>query len=78
MPNFTNDKLEVLRPFGPTIAKVKMPQDLIDKLKPDLNITGDFNALKYIDFGLTAEMENKKHFIERSQTEGNTKRLYYL
>ena len=32
MTNFTNDKLEVLRPFGPTIAKVRMPQDLIDKL----------------------------------------------
>ena len=28
-----NDKMfEVLRPFGPTIAKVKMPQDLIVKL----------------------------------------------
>ena len=32
MTNFINDELEVLRPFGPTIAKVKMPQDLIDKL----------------------------------------------
>ena len=32
MTNFTNEELEVLRPFGPTIAKVKMPQDLIDKL----------------------------------------------
>ena len=32
MTNFTNHELEVLRPFGPTIAKVKMPQDLIDKL----------------------------------------------
>ena len=32
MANFTNHELEVLRPFGPTIAKVKMPQDLIDKL----------------------------------------------
>ena len=32
MTDYTNDKLEVLRPFGPTIAKVKIPQDLIDKL----------------------------------------------
>ena len=32
MTNFTNDELEVIRPFGPTIAKVKIPQDLIDKL----------------------------------------------
>ena len=32
MTNFTNEELEVLRPFGPTIAKVRIPQDLIDKL----------------------------------------------
>ena len=32
MTDFTNDELEVLRPFGPTIAKIRIPQDLIDKL----------------------------------------------
>ena len=32
MADYTNDELEVLRPFGPTIAKVRIPQDLIDKL----------------------------------------------
>ena len=32
MTDYTNDELEVLRPFGPTIAKVRIPQDLIDKL----------------------------------------------
>ena len=32
MTDFTTEELEVLRPFGPTIAKVKMPQNLIDKL----------------------------------------------
>ena len=32
MTNYTNDDLEVLRPFGPTIAKIRIPQDLIDKL----------------------------------------------
>ncbi len=42
-----------------------------------INITGDFNKLKYIDFGLTAKASNLEHFIDRSKTEGNTKRLYY-
>ena len=42
-----------------------------------INITGDFKSLKYIDFGLTAKATDKGHFIERSKTEGNTKRLYY-
>ena len=32
MTNYNNDELEVFRPFGPTIAKVRIPQDLIDKL----------------------------------------------
>ena len=32
MTNFTNEDIKVLRPFGPTIAKVKMPENLIDKL----------------------------------------------
>ncbi len=32
MTDFSTEELEVLRPFGPTVAKVKMPQELIDKL----------------------------------------------
>ena len=32
MTNIDDKTFEVLRPFGPTIAKVRMPQDLIDKL----------------------------------------------
>ena len=32
MTNYNNDELEVLRPFGPTFAKVRIPQDLIDRL----------------------------------------------
>ena len=40
MTDYTNDELEVLRPFGPTIAKVRIPQDLIDKLNNDSRIHG--------------------------------------
>ena len=44
MTNFTNEDIEVLRPFGPTIAKVKMPEDLINKLNEYTeNILGDQN-----------------------------------
>ena len=32
MTNINDKTIEVLRPFGPTIAKVKIPQELIDKL----------------------------------------------
>ena len=32
MTNIDDKTFEVLRPFGPTIAKVRMPQNLIDKL----------------------------------------------
>ena len=42
-----------------------------------INITGDFNGLKYIDFGLAAKITNKRHFIIRSKSEGNTKRIYH-
>ena len=42
-----------------------------------INITGDFNGLKYIDFSLAAKITNKRHFIIRSKSEGNTKRFYH-
>ena len=43
----------------------------------NINITGDLNGLKYIDFGLAAKSDNFNHFIERSESEGNAKRIYY-
>ena len=38
MTDFTTEELEVLRPFGPTIAKVRIPQDLIDSSLHQLEI----------------------------------------
>ena len=43
----------------------------------NINITGDLKGLKYIDFGLAAKSDNFNHFIGRSESEGNTKRIYY-
>ena len=43
-----------------------------------INITGDKDELKYIDFGLTSKANNIKHFKKRSISEGNTRRLYYF
>ena len=40
-------------------------------------ITGDLKELKYIDFGLAAKSDDFNHFIGRSESEGNTKRIYY-
>jgi hypothetical protein len=41
-----------------------------------INITGDREHLKYIDFGLTSKANNIKHFKERSIKEAKTKRIY--
>jgi serine/threonine protein kinase len=43
----------------------------------NINITGDLKELKYIDFGLAAKSDDFNHFIGRSESEGNTKRIYY-
>ena len=40
------------------------------------NIVLDGNNFKYIDFGLSGELHNYQHFINRSLSEFNTKRIY--
>jgi len=71
MTNFTNDELEVLRPFGPTIAKVKMPQDLIDKLNDYTeSILGDQNKQNELNYGSKlAGNVKQEFFIEKDVVE---------
>jgi len=40
------------------------------------NIVLDGGEFKYIDFGLSGELKDYQHFIERSLSEFNTKRIY--
>ena len=64
MTNFTNDKIEVLRPFGPTIAKVKMPQDLIDKLNEYTeSVLSDQNKQDELNYGNKLAGNVKQEFI---------------
>ena len=64
MSNFTNDNLEVLRPFGPTIAKVKMPQDLIDKLNEYTeSILGDQSKQDKLNYGDKLAGNVKQEFV---------------
>ena len=67
MTNFTNEELEVLRPFGPTIAKVKMPKDLIDKLNEYTeSILSDQNKQDELDYGnKLAVMLNKNLLLKK-------------
>ena len=64
MSNFSNDNLEVLRPFGPTIAKVKMPQDLIDKLNEYTeSILGDQSKQDKLNYGDKLAGNVKQEFV---------------
>ena len=64
MTNFVNDELEVLRPFGPTIAKVKMPQDLIDKLNEYTeSVLSDQNKQDELNYGNKLAGNVKQEFI---------------
>ena len=64
MSNFTNDNLEVLRPFGPTIAKVRMPQDLIDKLNEYTeSILGDQSKQDKLNYGDKLAGNVKQEFV---------------
>ena len=64
MANFTNHELEVLRPFGPTIAKVKMPQDLIDKLNEYAeSVLSDQNKQNELNYGNKLAGNVKQEFI---------------
>ena len=64
MTNFVNDELEVLRPFGPTIAKVKMPQDLIDKLNEYTeSVLSDQNKQDELNYGNKLAGNVKQEFV---------------
>ena len=64
MIDFTNKELEVLRPFGPTIAKVKMPQDLIDKLNEYTeSILGDQSKQDKLNYGDKLAGNVKQEFV---------------
>ena len=52
MTNTNNKMFEVLKPFGPTIAKVKMPQDLVNKLNEYTeNVLSDQNKQDKLNYG---------------------------
>ncbi len=52
MTNINNNELEVLRPFCPTISKLIMHQDLIDKLNEYTEIVlSDHNNQVVLNYG---------------------------
>ena len=64
MTDFTKEDLEVLRPFGPTIAKIKMPQDLVDKLNEYTeSILGDENKQDKLNYGDKLAGNVKQEFV---------------
>ena len=64
MADFTKEDLEVLRPFGPTIAKIKMPQDLVDKLNEYTeSILGDENKQDKLNYGDKLAGNVKQEFV---------------
>ena len=63
---FTNiaNNLELIRPFGPTIAKVTMPNNLIEKLNNYVDqVTTDIGAMKKLDHGKELAGNVKQEFI---------------
>ena len=73
MTNFTNEELEVLRPFGPSIAKLRMPEDLINKLNEytekilnDKNKQDELNYGKKLAGNVKQEFFIEKDFVEKS------------
>ena len=63
---FTNlvNNLELIRPFGPTIAKVTMPQNLIEKLNIYVDqVIEDDEAIKKLDHGKELAGNVKQEFI---------------
>ena len=52
MTNNKNDVIKVIRPFGPSIARVKMPDMLVDNLNNYIDeIITDKNKSKVLDHG---------------------------
>ena len=73
MTNFTNEELEVLRPFGPSIAKAEMPKELVDKLNKYIDdIIADKEKTKKQDWGhklvghVKQEFKLENEFIDSS------------
>ncbi len=65
--------IKVIRPFGPTIAKVKMPKDLINELNSHLDdIVSDTEKSKKLDYGkylagnVKNEFQLEKNYITLS------------
>jgi hypothetical protein len=56
--------MKVIRPFGPTIAKVKIPRDIIDELNNYVDkITVDKKKSKELDYGKKLAGNVKQEFI---------------
>jgi len=68
-----NNELKVIKPFGPTIARVKMPNELIKNLNDYVDkIISDEDKSKKLDHGsklagsVTQEFKLEKEFIDSS------------
>ena len=68
-----NNELKVIKPFGPSIARVKMPNDLIDNLNKYIeNIILDKKKSKDLDNGntlaghVTQELKLEENFLSSS------------
>ena len=68
-----NNELKVIKPFGPTIARVKMPNELIKNLNDYVDkILSDEDKSKKLDHGsklagsVTQEFKLEKEFIDSS------------
>jgi uncharacterized protein (TIGR02466 family) len=66
-------KINVLRPFGPSIAKITMPTELVDNLNKHVDETIlDIKKLEELDYGsklagnVKQEFKLEKDFIEKS------------
>ena len=73
MTNNKNDVIKVIRPFGPSIARVKMPDMLVDNLNNYIDeIITDKNKSKVLDHGqrlagnVTQELKLENDFISSS------------
>ena len=69
-----NIKIQLSKPFGPTIAKVQIPQDLIEKLNNYIDtIVGDEAKYKNLDYGnklagnVKQEFKLEDKFVEESR-----------
>ena len=69
-----NIKIQLSKPFGPTIAKVQIPQDLIEKLNNYIDaIVEDETKYKNLDYGnklagnVKQEFKLEDKFIEESR-----------